>query len=141
MTLVQLSDADAAVAEERRRLRFGGGTTSRLFRRYFTVMALGTCGILLPALAIEMIFSYTEGLRTIEREQTIRADAAAARVASQIDVIETQIREVATFRGDAAVSPNPTATPSSGASSSASRRSSRSRATTTPGARPSTSRG
>jgi signal transduction histidine kinase len=95
MTLVQLSDADAAVAEERRRLRFGGGTTSRLFRRYFTVMALGTCGILLPALAIEMIFSYTEGLRTIEREQTIRADAAAGRVASQIDAIETQIREVA----------------------------------------------
>jgi signal transduction histidine kinase len=95
MSLVHFSDADAAVAEERRRLRFGGGTTSRLFRRYFTVMALGTCGILLPALAIEMIFSYTEGLRTIEREQTIRADAAASRVASQIDAIETQIKEVA----------------------------------------------
>ncbi len=95
MSLVQLSDADAAVAEERRRLRFGSGTTSRLFRRYFTVMAIGTCGILLPALAVEMIFSYAEGLRTIEREQTIRADAAASRVASQIEEIETQIKEVA----------------------------------------------
>ena len=97
MTLVQLSDIDAAVAEERRRLRFGSGTTSRLFRRYFTVMAIGTCGILLPALAVEMIFSYAEGLRTIEREQTIRADAAASRVASQIDEIETQVKEVASL--------------------------------------------
>jgi signal transduction histidine kinase len=95
MSLMQLSDAEAAVAEDRRRLRFGSGTTSRLFRRYFTVMAIGTCGILLPAIAVEMIFSYTEGLRTIEREQTIRADAAASRVASQIDEIEGQVKEVA----------------------------------------------
>jgi signal transduction histidine kinase len=77
------------------RERIRGATTSRLFRRYFAVMALGTCGILLPALAIEMVLSYFQGLRTIEREQTIRADAAALQVASQIAGIENQIKEVA----------------------------------------------
>jgi hypothetical protein len=58
-------------------------------------MALGTCGILLPTLAVEMILSYAEGLRTIEREQSIRADAAASQVASEILAIESQVREVA----------------------------------------------
>ncbi|MGZ5597743.1 MAG: sensor histidine kinase [Usitatibacter sp.] len=97
MSLVQVTDpgSDAAAAEKCRRLRFGSGTTSRLFRRYFTVMAIGTCGILLPALAVEMVLSYAEGLRTIEREQTIRADAAASQVASQMSAIESQIQEVA----------------------------------------------
>ncbi len=71
------------------------GATSRLFRRYFTVMALGTCGILLPAVVIEMILSYAEGIRTIERVQSIRADAAASHVDSQLSAIVSQLRETA----------------------------------------------
>ena len=95
MSLAQLSDAEAVAARQKPRQWPGGATTSRLFRRYFIVMALGTCGILLPALAIEMFLSYKEGLRTIEREQTIRADAAALQVSSQIAAIENQVKEVA----------------------------------------------
>ena len=71
------------------------GTTSRLFRRYFVVMALGTCGILLPVVVIEMILSYAEGIRTIERVQSIRADAAASHVDEQLSTIVSQVRETA----------------------------------------------
>jgi signal transduction histidine kinase len=95
MSSARLIETEGALVNRGRRLRFGKGTTSRLFRRYFMFMALGTCGILLPALAVEMMLSYAEGLRTIEREQMIRADAAVSQVASQIDAIETQIKEVA----------------------------------------------
>jgi signal transduction histidine kinase len=69
--------------------------TSRLFRRYFVVSALGTCGILLPAIAVEMVLNYMQGLATIERVQTIHANAAAAQIDSLVDTIELQIREVA----------------------------------------------
>src|SRR5258708_2879212 len=75
--------------------RRSGATTGGLFRRSFGVRAPGTCGILLPALAIERGLSYGGGLRPIEREQTIRADAAASQVASQISAIENQVKEVA----------------------------------------------
>ena len=85
----------ASHSGDRRWWHFRRGTTSRLFRRYFTVMALGTCGILLPAVAVEMAMSYFEGLRTIERVQTIQAMASASQVASRILTIETQVREVA----------------------------------------------
>ena len=94
MSSAPLLDPVGAIGQPGRE-RPAGATTSRLFRRYFAVMALGTCGILLPALAIEMMLSYSEGLRTIEREQTIRADAAAAQVSSLIAAIENQVKEVA----------------------------------------------
>jgi signal transduction histidine kinase len=97
MSLAQVSGGEAVPVERPRPARPPGATASRLFRRYFAVMALGTCGILLPALAIEMVLSYAEGLRTIEREQTIRADAAALQVASQISAIENQVKEVASL--------------------------------------------
>ncbi len=73
------------------------GTTSRLFRRYFAVMAIGTCAILLPAVVIEMALSYAAGIRTIERVQSIRADAAASHVDAQISTIVSQVRETASL--------------------------------------------
>jgi signal transduction histidine kinase len=92
-----MTQAPARAPAPARWWRFRKSTASRLARRYFTVLALGTCGILLPAIAIEMILSYAEGLRTIERVQSIHADAAASRIASQILTIASQVREVASL--------------------------------------------
>ena len=92
-----MTQAPAHAPQAARWWQFRKSTASRLARRYFAVLALGTCGILLPALAIEMMRSYAEGLRTIERVQSIHADAAASRIASQIVTIVTQVREVASL--------------------------------------------
>ncbi len=95
MSIAGTSEAPVHIPEERRWWRVRKGPTSRLMRRYFTVIALGTCGILLPAIAIEMVLSYAQGVRTIEKVQAIHAEAAASRIGSQILAIETQVREVA----------------------------------------------
>ena len=97
MSVAGISEARVRVPEKRRWWPLRKGATSRLMRRYFAVIALGTCGILLPAIAIEMVLSYAGGLRTIERVQAIQADAAASRIGSQILAIQTQVREVASL--------------------------------------------
>jgi len=68
---------------------------SPLFRRYFAVTALGTLVILVPAIVTELVLEYFEGLDTIERVQTISADAAAAQITAQLSTIGNQVREVA----------------------------------------------
>jgi signal transduction histidine kinase len=68
---------------------------SRLFRRYFTVTALGTCLILVPAMGTELFLEYFDGLETIARVQGINANAAAAQITSQLSTIGNQVREVA----------------------------------------------
>jgi signal transduction histidine kinase len=95
VSIAQLPAPEAPSRVQRRWWRFRKGTTSRLFQRYFAVMSLGTCGILLPAVAVEMMFSYAEGLRTIERVQSSQVNAVATQIGSQISTIESQIREVA----------------------------------------------
>ena len=95
MSAAGISGPASAAVDEVRWWRLRRGLASRLVRRYFSVIALGTCGILAPAIAIEMVLSYAEGMRTIERVQAIHADAAASRIASQILTIEAQVREVA----------------------------------------------
>jgi len=95
VSIARLPAGDAAPQAPRRWTDFRRGATSRLFRRYFAVMALGTCGILLPALVVETSLRYAEGLRTIEEVQGARVEAAAAGVAAELGAIELQVREVA----------------------------------------------
>ena len=95
MSIARLPSAETPAASRRRWLDFRHAAASRVFRRYFAVLALGTCGILLPALVIEMSMRYAEGLRTIEDVQSARVEAAVAGVAAELGAIEMQVREVA----------------------------------------------
>ena len=74
-----------------------------LFRKYAAVMMLLVGGALLVGGVLELIFNYFESRAQIDRQQSIEARAAAARIEQYLKGVEQQILDVSALPWTSAV--------------------------------------